>query len=389
MKFSILRNIYFLVLVSLLLYSFTQIDLSLTLSRVSFIQTAEKWFQQVGYFHRPLSTNLFIAIFTLLALFYVWFLKLAEKGKLTIFQVRSLILGAVVILLLSYNAFSYDLFNYIFDAKIIVHYHQNPYVLKALDFPKDPMLSFMHSTHRTFPYGPVWLLLSFPLSFLGFDYLIPTLVLFKLLAALAFLGTCYFIYKILQKTKSENSLQTLIIFALNPLVIIESLVSAHNDIVMVFVATAAAYCLISKKTLPALLLLVASIVIKLTAIFLVPVFLFYLIKKQKEEKFLLFCALFMILATIAVSLASGQNKNPEIQPWYFISFLPFVSLIKNKLVWTLSIFSSLGIMFSYVPYLFNGQWPSDIVMLKNELAAVSLAAGLIFYYLIRLKPSGK
>jgi len=63
-------------------------------------------------------------------------------------------------LLFSYPFLSHDLFNYLFDAKIVTFYHQNPYILKALDFPSDPWLRFMHWTHRTYPYGPSFLFLT-------------------------------------------------------------------------------------------------------------------------------------------------------------------------------------------------------------------------------------
>ncbi|MDE2026022.1 MAG: hypothetical protein KGJ07_06005, partial [Patescibacteria group bacterium] len=190
---------YIVVIVLLSLYSFTQIDLSLTLSRLSAWQVIEKFFQYIGYFQRPLSTVLYVSLLLLLVGFYTVFVRLAGQKKLSFSFTWKLILIVGVILFFSYNAFSYDFFNYIFDAKIFTHYHLNPYLYKALDFPGDPMLSFMHWTHRTYPYGPVWLLATFPLSFLGFQYFLPTFFLFKALVVGSFLGTVYFLDKTLQK----------------------------------------------------------------------------------------------------------------------------------------------------------------------------------------------
>jgi len=48
--------------ICLLLFSYTQVDLSLTLSRVSIYQTVEKIFQHVGYYQRPLAASLYIVI---------------------------------------------------------------------------------------------------------------------------------------------------------------------------------------------------------------------------------------------------------------------------------------------------------------------------------------
>ena len=127
--------------VLLFLYSFTQVDLSLTLSRASIFQTIEKSFQYVGWFNRPLSTYLYIGVFVILFALYLWTLILVSKKKLNRKTVWIGIIVITGILTLSYNAFSYDLFNYIFDAKIVTHYHLNPYIHKALDFSGDPILS--------------------------------------------------------------------------------------------------------------------------------------------------------------------------------------------------------------------------------------------------------
>ena len=170
-NFKFLSLGYILTVIGLFLYSFTQVDLGLTLSRWSVEQVIEKFFQHIGYFNRPLSTSLYILILIFLFSFYLLFILLAQRKKITRRQVWFLLIGIAVILTFSYNAFSYDLFNYIFDAKIITYYHQNPYLHRALDYPGDPMLSFMHWTQRTYPYGPFWLVLTVPLSFLGFNFI--------------------------------------------------------------------------------------------------------------------------------------------------------------------------------------------------------------------------
>ena len=122
----------------------------------------QKFFQQIGYFNRPLSAVLYSVIVISMFTFYILFLKLARVNLINKKQLWILILITTAILTFSYNAFSYDLFNYIFDAKIVTFYQQNPYIHKALDYLGDPMLSFMHWTHRYYPYGPIWLALTIP-----------------------------------------------------------------------------------------------------------------------------------------------------------------------------------------------------------------------------------
>src|SRR5690348_1001399 len=101
---------FIIAVLALFLYSFTQVDLSLTLSRASFFQTIEKNFQQIGYFNRPLSTTFYLIVIGVLSLYFIYFLHLALKKKIKINTVWKIIGITGVILTFSYVAFSYDLF---------------------------------------------------------------------------------------------------------------------------------------------------------------------------------------------------------------------------------------------------------------------------------------
>jgi len=387
-KVNILLYIsYLIVVIGLFLYSFTQVDLNLTLSEWSVWQVIQKFFQHIGYFQRPLSTFFYVVIVLLLYLLYFLFLRLSRIGGIKdIRGIWGLVIATTVILTFSYNAFSYDLFNYMFDAKIATHYHQNPYEHKALDYPGDPMLSFMHSTHRPYPYGPVWLILTVPLS-LGINFFLPTFFLFKTLISLSFIGTAFFISKILKIVSPQNRILGTIFFALNPLVLIESLVSSHNDIVMMFFAVLGLYLLIKKNYIFSFLLLFLSIGIKFATILLLPVFIYIAIKQFRKKliDFKKVFAIIFILMTIAVfvtSFASGPNKNPELQAWYFLMLFPFAAFVAQKrLVILLAICVSLAMLVSYIPFLFMGEWPKDIVELKIKLLIVSITVGMLIYVL--------
>src|SRR6185437_2612208 len=167
-KISFFTYLFFVL--CLFLYTFTQVDLNLTLSRASWYQTVEKSFQYIGYFNRPLSSELYIILLFFLFGFWLYFFRMALRQAITRRYIWALTIIATALLAFSYNAFSYDIFNYIFYAKIITFYHQNPYLHRALDFPQDKMLHFMRWTHVTYPYGPVWLGITIPLSFIGLQY---------------------------------------------------------------------------------------------------------------------------------------------------------------------------------------------------------------------------
>ena len=364
---KLLFFLYLFALVSLFLFSYTQVDLNLTLSKLPEILNIQRFLQYIGFFQRPLATALFALISILFFVLYIVFLRSAKKNHITKKETYFLVISTALILTFSFNAFSYDLFNYIFDAKIITHYNLNPYMYKALDFSGDPMLLFMHWTHRLYPYGPIWLLETVPLSFLGLGFFLPTLFLFKSLAAVCYLGTVYFVGTILKKLSPAPEKCGILFFALNPLVIIESLVSAHNDISMMFFAMWAFYCLINKKYTAAFLLLILSSGIKFAAILLLPIFIYVFLKKGNVnwERMIIYSILLMILAVITASIRT------TFQPWYMIYVLPFVSLIGKRYILPTIIISMLGV-FYYIPFLYLGNWDNPVPKILSWSTTLSI-----------------
>lgn len=373
-KIHSLIGLYIIIIIGLFLYSYTQVDLSLTLSRASIFQTVEKAFQYIGYFNRPLSTYFYLTILSLQFIFYFIFIKSAKK--ITTKSLWILILVMAGILTFSYNAFSYDLFNYIFAAKVVLHYGQNPYLLTALDFPHDPMLSFMHWTHNTYQYPPLWLGLTLPFYFLGFGYFLPTVYLFKILGTVCFLGSIYFFQKILHKTNPQQEILGVILYALNPLIIIELLISSHNDSSMMFLALMGIYFILQKKWVWGIIAIILSALTKeVTILLLVPAityFIFNILHKKffSEELLLRVCFGIMILGYIYVILKLG------IQPWYFIWVLPFAFLVRiPRFLRAGFIGFSLGMLLRYTPFLWQGDWNG---MAPFIMSAVTIITPIVF-----------
>lgn len=370
---------YLLGVILLFFYSFTQVDLSLTLSQVSLWQEVQKSLQYIGYFNRPLSAYLYIGIISLLFISYLSLLHLANKGVVSLALFWKITIFSVVILAFSYNAFSYDLFNYIFDAKIVTAYQQNPYEHKALDYAGDPMLSFMRWTHRVYPYGPTWLLVTIPLSYLGMGYFLVTFFLFKFLMAGSFLGSLYFAQKILKKIDYKKSVFALLFFALNPLVIIESVVSSHNDSVMIFFALLSVYLLLERRYIGSVIGILLSIGVKFATVFMLPAYaylMFTSFSKKQSNKDIFFGLLlgFMSLAVVVVSIRTN------FQPWYLLIALPFGIFLSQKyyVVIPFVVLSFLA-LFQYVPYLYLGNWdpPVPSILFSLLIGSIILSAVLV------------
>jgi len=377
---------WIITIASLFLYSFTQVDLGLTLSRISIWQGAQKFFQHIGYFDRPLSAFLYSLILVLLFSFYYLFLRLARKGQVSKKSVIVLSLVTGTILLFAYNAFSYDLFNYIFDAKIVTYYHKNPYEFKALDFPSDPMLSFMHWTHRTLPYGPSWLGFTLPLSYLGFQFFLPTFFLFKALAAVSYIGSVFLVSRISKITKKEDQVFNTVFFALNPLIIIEGLVSGHNDILVVFLSLLSIYLILSKKYVRSFFFLILSAGVKYSTLFLLPVYLLFFFKRFKKNENLnydTFFLLSLIFMIIPVILASFRTN---FQPWYLLNIIPFACFLGKKYYISIPIFIiSFFSLLQYLPFLYLGNWDKPVPQILFWLTLTSVALSVLFVVSLTLK----
>jgi len=376
LKLKFLQLGYLVSAVCLFLYSFTQVDLSLTLSQWSVWQVIQKYFQHIGYFQRPLSSLLFIGIILALFVFYLLILSSVYRKKISRKIIWFLIISTTVILTFSYNAFSYDLFNYVFDAKIVTFYHQNPYLHKALDYASDPMLSFMHWTHRLYPYGPTWLGLTIPLSFVGLQFFLPTFFLFKILISMSFLGTVFFIGKILQKFSLKDELFGITFFALNPLVVMESLVSAHNDIVMISLMVWALYLLMSMKYIRSIILFILSIGVKFATAFVLPIYIL-IIFLQKRKKAVNWQVLFTATAAVMIIPVILASYRTNFQPWYLLNILPFAALVsRNCYIFIPSITLSVFAAFEYLPFLYLGNWdnpvPSILFWMTTSAIVLSL-----------------
>ncbi len=160
----------------------------------------------------------------------------------------TLLFGVTLLLLPSLP--SDDVFSYILYGRISAVHGANPLIATPADFPNDPFLSLVFWRDVRSVYGPVWLLLSSGLSLLAQALggsLVVYVLLFKLLGLAAHLGNTLLIWAILgrlaPKRPGRQLLGTLV-YAWNPLCLLEFCASAHNDAVMLFFLLLAVYCLV-------------------------------------------------------------------------------------------------------------------------------------------------
>ena len=357
---------YILASIGLFLYSYTQVDLSLTLSRFSIYQTIEKNFQHIGYFDRPLSATLYLILVCVFFLLYGFFLSAVRKKRISIRMFWWTIGIMTGVLIFSYPAFSYDFFNYMFTAKTVLLYHKNPYTVIPLQFTGvEPWLSFMHWTHLPSAYTPFWIFLTLPAYLFGFGYFLTIMWNIKILVAVAYIITIIYIGKILAKLEPERKLMGMAIFALNPLIIFETLVSGHNDMVMIGIAMIAYYLYLRKKRLASFFVLALSVAAKLMTIFIIPVFF---VGWQRKLALWAMIIGFLLVAT-----------QREILGWYVVWLVPFYALLPG-LEWALIAGSglSLGLLLTYAPVLYFGHYDPPVQTLKFWVAVIPVILSLVW-----------
>lgn len=153
-------------------------------------------------------------------------------------------LGATLVLLPSLP--SDDVFSYILYGRIGVVHHANPLITAPSAFPHDPFLALVFWRGVLSVYGPLWLLLSGGITLLaeGLGGSLATYVaLFKMLGLLAHLANAALIWAILGRLAPQRRLLGTLLYAWNPLCLLEFCASAHNDAVMLMFALLGVYCL--------------------------------------------------------------------------------------------------------------------------------------------------
>lgn len=356
---------YIILIFSFVIFSYTLLNPDI--SYLSFLKT--------NIVDKSISAYVYAFFVFVFSGFYILVLRKREKMKLTFLKKIVLISS---LLIFSYPAMlSYDIFNYFATAKVTFFYFENPYVVMPIEFIGDPLLDFMHAANKTALYGPVWILLT-GIPFLGgFGNFIPVIYLLKILILVFYLLTSALLWRI------TKDVYAVLLFSLHPLVLIETLVSSHNDIVMMFFAVFAFYLLSKKRVFLAILFLTLSVLIKFATLFLLPVFLYALVKTvrgmhldwTKVYKY----SFFSMLTIFFLS-----PLREEIYPWYAVWFLIFLPLMKISSAFrAVIIVFSVSLLFRYLPFLLTGTHFGITPPLKWTITFLPVAIAILYFFIVR------
>lgn len=192
---------------------------------------------------------------------YAGAIRYAPDGR---FPRRFVLLSAVLLLLLVIMPplFATDVFYYAISGQIAGEFRANPYLQAPADFPQSALLPYNYWVDITTPYGPVWTLLATLLTTLTRADPLLTTLLFKGLGAVAVAASAYLIWRITSEISPRIAPRATLLFLWNPVVLLEAVANAHNDVLMAVLTLAAAFLLLRGKSVQGFVALIVAVFVK-------------------------------------------------------------------------------------------------------------------------------
>lgn len=292
----------------------------------------------------------------------------------------------LAILTFSNNWLSHDVYNYMFNAKMLVQYGQDPHVRVALDFATDDWVRFMHNTHTPAPYGHGWTYLSVLPYLAGMGKFLPTWWLFRVFSMLGVVLALFVVWRWGREEKLPGVGWKIGLIALSPLVLVEYVQNSHNDGWMMVGAVCAVW--FARKfsrgegshwLVSSLIVWAASIYIKIASVALAPV-LIALIAARWHKGVRRWFTLEHI-ATDASMLLFLPLLTPQSKwflPWYLLWAVVWLPLIQKKSWWIILFGFAVAGSYRYIPWLWTGGYAQG----ETSAVLVTWVGGGVFSLLI-------
>ena len=182
----------------------------------------------LGYSLNVLPTVLFALVS--ITSFAAYFLLLQKQ-----FLVRTVIAWALffqLITFISYPILSTDIFSYAFSQRVFVEYQENIWLVPPEKYSTDMFAQFADWKDKTNVYGVLNQIIYIPATYLGRADVFSTIVLYKLTVAVFSVASIFVLAKILED-KSRQAFYLKVVFW-NPLFLLETVGSGHNDTILLF-----------------------------------------------------------------------------------------------------------------------------------------------------------
>lgn len=266
-----------------------------------FLNDTNKFIQVIAY----------IVLLTILTILYFLIIKNRKKIFKSSKSIYLFIGISAFIFIFVLPFMSSDVFYYLGIGRLDSEYGQNPYYTTILQFvddnggignyiENDTVLIQGYANawaNTTVVYGPVWTFLCKIITGISFGNIDFALLIFKLISVVLHILNCYLIYKI------TNKKIFVLIYGLNPFVLLEGIANAHNDLYIITFVLASLYFLLKKKNIwLSILFLAIATSIKYFTILILPFILIYHFRNEKILKRLAKCIIYGIIFVIFIGV---------------------------------------------------------------------------------------
>ncbi|MEO6788975.1 MAG: polyprenol phosphomannose-dependent alpha 1,6 mannosyltransferase MptB, partial [Chthoniobacteraceae bacterium] len=234
-------------------------------------------------------------------------------------KVQAFVFAAGAAALLSYVfspvMFSSDIFAYAMYGRAMSEYGGNPYSATMAVPDTDPFYVQFGQEYLPSWYGPLWTFLSAAATRLTGAHLGATVLVFRLISIVFALITSGFIWSCLRKYSPENAARGLVLFLWNPLLVMETGMSGHNDPVMLALVVLGVWLHLRGCKASAVMALTLSALVKFLTGMLIPLYMLLVLRESRTWRervsFVLRSAIpACAVALIAFHLAKADTDVP-------------------------------------------------------------------------------
>ncbi len=156
-----------------------------------------------------------------------------QRGIMPLIWLGAIIAGLIFVL--TPALLSHDVFVYAGYGRLIDVYHANPYFVPFSAYRHDQIFPLDDWGTSTAPYGPLWMVVCSLVGLVAGAHPLRYILLFRLLELLAHLVNILLVVLILRKMERSPRTVALgaMLYAWNPLMLLESSQGGHNDIIVV------------------------------------------------------------------------------------------------------------------------------------------------------------
>jgi len=232
----------------------------------------------VALFHGPLPHVLALPLLSyavvawscVVALWIVYLGLMWRTRAMSSINLRVVAAGAVALSVLAVfipSIYSSDIFSYAIFGRIASVYDANPYLTTANRIaPNDALMPYLYWRDIPSPYGPLWTLLSHVIASGDGATPLELILRFKVVGCAAVLVDGALIYQLVKPRWPKSAAWAYLAFAWNPLVLIEGVVAAHNDAVILSFVLAGAFVLVRAHSHVAFVGILLSALVKYTTV---------------------------------------------------------------------------------------------------------------------------